>query len=289
MTGGSGRRVSDLRPQAACLDYSTESDTVVRDAISAASVGRVARVYPAGELAVSKVMLNSSSKVPAPTFGRRQVAGVSRNGARAIRRSVVARSQQAGCQFVMLTLTTKEARSDEEMKHSLNKFLKWGRKHLGPWFGWYIWVAELQARGVLHFHVLLARRVPRALFLRLRKVWADGYGMGPGSVDIKAMRSGKGTAKYLAKYVVKRPADDSPRVSKRTGAVYVRNLFDGNAYALSGAARWGTQPAVEVYGAWGAFPGLDGWHGASEFFDSQEEATERLAQVLALDQVALQA
>src|SRR5690554_327004 len=131
-TGGSGRGVPELRAQPACLDYSMESDTGVRDSISRADVGRVARVYPAGELAVSKVMLNSSCKAPAPTFGRREVAGVSRNGARAIRRSVVARSQQDACQFVMFMLTSQTLRSDEEMKHSLNKWLKWGRKHLGP-------------------------------------------------------------------------------------------------------------------------------------------------------------
>lgn len=257
--------------------------------ISVATVGRVARVYPAGELSVSKVMVNSSAKPPSPTYGRRYVAGVSRNGARIIRRSVMARAQAEQSQFVLLTLTSQAVRSDLEIKRRFDNFLKWCRKHFPDTFRWYIWVAELQARGVLHFHVVVARRIPKPQFLRLREMWAKVYGMGGGSVDVKKMRSSKGTAKYLAKYVVKRPVDDAPRVSRHNGQVYVRNLFAGNAYGLSGAARWGTQPSVEIFGAWGAFPGLDGWHGASEFFDSQEEATERLAQVLALDQGALPA
>lgn len=257
------------------------------DAVSSASVGRVARVYPAGELAVSKVLVNSASKAPDPNYGKRQVFGVSRNGARAIRRSVMAKAADGKAQFVLVTLTSQDLRTDEDMKHHLDKFLKWGRKHLGQWFAWYVWVAELQARGVLHFHVLLARRIPKALMLRLRKQWTEFYSMGPGSFDIQQMRSAKGTAKYIAKYVVKRPPQGEKRVSRHNGVVFVRDVFEGNAYALSGAARWGTKPAVEVFGSWGAFPGLDGWHGTSEFYDSQQEAETRLAEVLALNRPPL--
>lgn len=257
--------------------------------VSVASVGRVARVYPAGELSVSKAMVNSSAKPPSPTYGRRYVAGVSRNGARAIRRSVMARAQAERSQFVLLTLTTDEIRSDREMKRRFDKFLKWCRKHFPDAFRWYIWVAELQARGVLHFHIMVAKRIPKPQFLRLREMWAEVYGMGGGSVDIEQMRSSKGAAKYLAKYVVKRPPEGEQRRSRHSGQVYVRNLFSGNAYGLSAAARWGTRPAVELFGLWGAFPGLDGWHGVSEYYDSQREAEARLAQVLALDQTRLQA
>lgn len=258
----------------------------VGDVVSRVRLGRVARVYECGELTVSKVSANSAAKAPSPTYGKRKVAGVSRNGARMIRRSVVARANAGHSQFVLLTLTSDRIRSDQDMKHHLDKFLKWGRKHLGEYFDWYIWVAELQQRGVLHFHVLLCRRIPRGLFLRLRYMWAEFYGMGAGSFDAKSMRSAKGTAKYLAKYVVKRPAEGERRVSRHNGKEYVRDFFQGNAYGLSGAARWGTTPAVQVVADWGAFPGLDGWHGVMEFYDTRQEAEQRLAEVLALDDLS---
>src|SRR5690606_10376491 len=104
----------------------------------------------------------------------------------ALRRAVVYRSQAPqGAPFVTLTLTSQHEKTDEEMRAALGRLLAWGRKYLGPWFAWYVWVAELQARGVLHFHVLLAQRVPKPLFFRLRRLWADTYGMGEGSVHIR--------------------------------------------------------------------------------------------------------
>lgn len=260
----------------------------MRDVVSRADVYRVARIYPAGELSVSKAVVNSASKVPEPTYGRRSTAGVSRNGARVIRRSVMARAQ-TGAQFVLITLSSQEIRSDAEMQHHLEKLLAWGRKYLGPWFDWYIWVAELQQRGVLHYHLLLPKRIPKALYRRFRKLWCETYGMGPGAFDIRQMRSSKGTAKYLAKYVVKRPPEGQKRVSRHNGKEYEREVFAGNAYALSQAARWGTAPVIELAGLAGSFPGLDGWHGVSRFFDSAEEAEAMLAHVLAMDQVPLTA
>lgn len=258
--------------------------------LSGAEVYRVARIYPAGELSVHKAVVNSAAKAPEPRYGKRKVAGVSRNGARAIRRSVMARSQvPGGAQFVLITLSSQAERSDEEMRHALAKFLGWCRKYVGDWFNWYIWVGELQQRGVLHFHILISKRIPKALFLRMRGLWCETYGMGEGGLDIQRMRSAKGTAKYLAKYVAKRPPEGEKRVSRHNGKEYVRQLFNGNAYGLSGAARWGTAPALEVAALVGAFPGLDGWHGVSRFFDSAEEAEAMLAHVLAMDQVALTA
>lgn len=242
----------------------------------------VARVYPSGELSVSKSVVNGASRPPRAQYGPRMVRGLGPVSARALRRAVVYRSQApGGAQFVMLTLTSQEIRTDEEMRAALQRFLAWGRKYLAAWFEWYVWVAELQARGVLHFHVLLARRVPNPLFLRLRRLWAETYGMGPGSVDIKRMRSGKGAAKYLAKYVVK-SAVDEPRYSRHTGERYVRERFRGNPAGMSQEARWGTRPAVLFWARWGTFAGLDRWHGGSMFFDSQAEAERGLAALLAV-------
>ena len=250
--------------------------------ISESKVVGVARVYRSGELSVSKAMVNGASKPPRAQYGPRMVRGLGPVSARALRRAVVYRSQaREGAQFVMLTLTSQEIRTDDEMRAALGRLLSWGRKYLGPWFGWYVWVAELQARGVLHFHVLLAQRVPKPLFLRLRRLWADTYGMGAGSVDIRRMRSGKGAAKYMAKYVVK-SVHGEPRYSRHTGELYVRDHFRGNPAGMSQEARWGTRPAFLVWAPWGTFAGLDSWHGGSRFYDSQEEAETALAALLAV-------
>lgn len=198
--------------------------------------------------------------------------------------------QPGGAPFVLLTLTSQDVRPDDEMRAALARFQSWGRKYLRGMLEWYVAVAEDQARGVLHFHLLLARRIPKRLFLRMRALWADTYGMGPGSVDIKPMRSAKGAAKYLAKYVVKTPRDHlvrldgegrlqfSPwRVSRHTGRPFARDRFHGNPYRLSAAARYGTRPLTEFAAPAGTIRGLDRSHGRSWFLDSPEEAHELLA------------
>jgi hypothetical protein len=258
---------------------------------------RVAHVYPSGELTVSKVLEGASSRPPAPQFGPRLVTGVSPRGARAIRRAVVARSRQpGGAQFVMLTLTSQARRSDQEMRRALGRFLAWGRKFAPAWFGWYVWAAEDQARGVLHFHVLVAARVPKGLYNRVRTLWCDSYGMGDGAFDTEKMRSGKGAAKYLGKYVAKPPTTSRValdgegalvfqpwRVSRHTGEAYVRDRFRGNPYGMSDSARWATRPQTSFRAAEGAFPGLDGWHGTVHFARSVDEALAMLAAALARD------
>ena len=194
----------------------------------------------------------------------------------------------------MITLTSKQLRSDGEMRVALGRLLSWLRECWRGWDGWYLWVAELHQRGVLHFHLLISERIPRPLFLRLRALWADGYGMGERSVHILHMRSGLGAAKYLSKYLGKRPSHYRPDldaegqlvftpwpVSRHNGEPYVRDRFRGNPVGMSKIARAGTVPVVDFWAEVGAFPGLDGWHGVSRFFESAEDAVEHLAGVLA--------
>lgn len=231
-------------------------------------------------------MTNSTSKVPRPNYGKRRSRGTSTRGARAIRRAVMARARNGtGHQFVMVTLTTQAMRSDEEMHAARERFLAWGRKYLGQRFGWYVWAAELQARGVLHFHLLLDQRIPRGLFLRMRQLWAETYGMGVGSVDIKPIAFPKRAAKYLTKYLAKRPnayrlgldgegmiTSEPWQRNAKTGRMYERVEFGGNVYGMSKAARYGTRPVFEFAPIEGAFPRLEGWHGCVLFFDSLDEA-----------------
>ena len=189
-------------PQGPCLDHCGESHTRVRRGVRAsAKVENRARVYLSGELEVSTVTRDAASRAPARRFGPRFTRGVSSRSGRRMRRAVITRHRRGGCQWVLLTFTTRDLRSDEEMRHRFDRLLMWGRKYLPEWFEFYVWVAELQARGVLHFHLLLPKRVPKGLFRRLRALWAENYGMGPGSVDIEQLRSGKGAASYMAKMV----------------------------------------------------------------------------------------
>lgn len=246
----------------------------------------MARVYPSGELAVSKVVRNSAARPPEVRYGPRRVERVGSRGRRSLRRAVIAQARvRGGSQFVLLTFTSAGVRSDEDMRHAFSKLLMWGRKYLGPFFAWYVWVAELQARGVLHFHLLLARRVPKALFNRLRVLWAETYGMGGGSVDIERMRTGKGAASYMSKYLGKSGNQHAVTldgegalrfarwpVSRHNGEPFLRKSFRGNPLGLSTLARVGTVPVLEFGAAVGAFPGLDGWHGVSKFYETPEEA-----------------
>jgi hypothetical protein len=194
--------------------------------------------------------------------------------------------------MVMLTLTSQEARSDDYMRDAFGRLLDRVTKHpkLRVYFGWNVWAAQDQARGVLHFHLVLRRRIPLGLFRLVRRIWAEEMGMGPGSVDILKFRSAKGAAKYLAKYL----SGGNPHhevtldaegmltftpwpVSRHTGEPYVRDRFSGNPYSMSRSARAGTVPVTRLEAHAAAFPGLDGWHGTRFFFDDVETAHAVLA------------
>lgn len=196
---------------------------------------------------------------------------------------------------MMLTLTSQAARSDQEMRDALQRLLMWGRKYLPEWFEFYVWVAELQARGVLHFHLLLPKRIPKGMFRRMRSLWAEKYGMGAGSVDIEKMRSGKGAASYMGKmlsYLHKRPSsyrlglDGEGALSwepwrvGRNGEAYERVEFHGRGGDMSRGARVYAGVRTELWADWGAFPAL-GLKGGSWFFEDPTKAEEYLSALLA--------
>lgn len=279
----------------------TQPDTVpaersrgsrVRGPRSRAEVVRVARIYPSGELTVAKKVVGSAARPPVAPRGKRLVRGISRKGRATVQRALVARSRDGRCQFVMLTLTSQAARSDDEMRAAFGRFLDRVTKHprLRAFFGWNVWAKQDQARGVLHFHLVLANRLPRGLFRLVRAIWADEYAMGAGAVDILKFRSARGAARYLGKYLsggaphhrVSLDAEggflfDPWPVSRHTGEPYVRDRFGGNPYGMSRSARAGTVATVVLEAAVHAFPGLDGWHGTRFFFEDPETAERVLA------------
>ena len=284
------------------LDYSAQSSmcsrTTVpgrRDVQSRPYLFREARIYPSGELTVVKRMVKAVSRVPEVRCGRRWMRGMTSRGARTMQRAIVAGSRDGRAQVNMLTFTSQQARSDEDMVAAWGRFLDRVVKHpqLGRYFERYAWVKQDQARGVLHFHLVILRRIPPGLYRRVRAIWCDEYGMGPGAVNGIKFRSARGAAKYVAKYVSggrrhHRVTLDGEGmlqftpwpVSRHTGEGYVRDRIPGNVYGMSRLMREGTVPVVTFQAAAGAFPGLDGWHGTRRFYDDAETAERVLEAVL---------
>jgi len=225
------------------------------------------------------------------------VRGMTRKGTATVQRALVAGAADGRSQVVMLTFTSQARRTDDEMRGYLGRFLDRVTKHprLRTYFGWNVWAAQDQARGVLHFHLVLLRRIPPGLFRLVRTIWAEEYGMGPGSVDIVKFRSARGAARYLGKYLSGGTRQhqvtldgggmlrfDPWPVSRHTGEAYVRDRFGGNPYGMSRAARGGTVPVVTLEAHVAAFPGLDGWHGTRFFFDDPATAERVLAAAVAV-------
>lgn len=192
-----------------------------------------------------------------------------------------------------ITLSSQDDRTDREMRRALYLWLKWGRTYAPEYFKFYVVVPQLQARGVLHFHVVLGQRIPKRLMLKLRELWVDTYAMGPGAFDIRAMRSAKGAAGYLGKYLTGDETVMVPvpnvgglpkqvpwRVSRHNGKPYARLAFEGNGHQLSNAARFVTRPVTEFVAPWWDFPWLWQWHGVHVFYESAQLAEADLAAML---------
>ena len=258
-------------------------------------------IYPSGELTVRSVMVNGQSPPPPPRYGPRMTLGCSRHGSRQIRRASMALVKSQPCQTALYTLSSQDAISDEVFTHRLNKFLKWGRQYLAPYFEFYAWTLDLQQRGNLHAHLLLFKRIPNGLWRRMRNLWAVQYGMGAGSLDVRTIRKPSRAAHYMSKaanYVSKR-AGDKPecyrvslseggldfepwRKSRHNGLPYERIVFRGNAHGVSDALRYFTKPVTEFWMDWGTGHLLDAitLEGKTKWFDSVESAEDWLSSAL---------
>jgi hypothetical protein len=115
--------------------------------------------------------------------------------------------------FATLTLSAKQAHSDNVIKREvLNFFIINAVRHLNV--REYLWRAESQANGNIHFHLFLDAYIPHIL---LRKEWnkaqerlgyisrfKEVYGhSNPNSTDIERIRSAKGAGIYISKYIAK--------------------------------------------------------------------------------------
>lgn len=169
--------------------------------------------------------------------------GVSRRGAKLIRRCVDARVTRP-CTPIILTLTVRDHLSDREVKRMLRRWLASARKKAPDVFADRVCAYELQRRGVMHIHILIFNRMPTEVFADLRRLWCEVYQDAPGGFDAKVVkRSTKAASAYLSKvtsYLGKGSSDDDGL-----------REFWGNSYSISDQLRSGAYPVqVGIY-PWG--------------------------------------
>lgn len=104
-----------------------------------------------------------------------------------------------GGSSVFLTLTFKESQTcHSRAKRDLDTFLKRYKRHTGsPHF---LWVAELQKRGTIHFHLVLKSRVDMGWFQRS---WREITGQDVGQQDVRPIKGAHAVSRYLSKYIAK--------------------------------------------------------------------------------------
>jgi hypothetical protein len=125
--------------------------------------------------------------------------------------------------FITLTLSHKQQHSDQIIKHSLlNQFLIEAKK---KWkLSNYVWKAERQGNGNIHFHILTDVYIP---WRDLRDTWNriqnklgyidryihDNLKTNPNSTDVHSLRNIKNVPAYVLKYMVKQNKSNRQKVS----------------------------------------------------------------------------
>ncbi len=146
--------------------------------------------------------------------------------------------------FITLTLPSRQEHSDNTIKAvCLNQFLieakkKWNVKN-------YVWKAEKQKNGNIHFHILVDQFIP---YQELRNTWnriinklgyVDRYRqkhhkLSPNSTDIHSLKKVKNVYSYIAKYMYKQSIERCKKVSaKEIG--YIKKYTKGQQTVTTGA------------------------------------------------------
>lgn len=115
--------------------------------------------------------------------------------------------------FATLTLSSNQVHGDNQIKRDLlNEFIITVQRKFGVQE--YIWRAESQANGNIHFHLFLDKYIH---WFFLRNIWNKiqeklGYiskfkaihnHSNPNSTDIERIRTLKGASQYITKYIAK--------------------------------------------------------------------------------------
>lgn len=275
---------SNSAPGAPCLDYRTKSQTnrLPREKRSHAKVYNRVRVFAGGEIECRTVMTEAASRPPPPPSQRTRLThGCTSRGRALIRRAVAARVASSTPKVSLYTLTSRQTMPDAEFRKRLESWLAYARKLSPHQMSDYVCVLELQKRGTLHAHIMLFDDLPPSVWLRLRRLWAEHYEMGPGSFDCKRVKRPKRAAGYLAKYITK---------GKQGREGYARTTFEGNAYRLSSALRQYAAPIAEHHLLWGDPAALRfgvNLRGGVVFHDSKSAALDWLSEHLQLVRAGL--
>ena len=136
-----------------------------------------------------------------------------------------ARSVPCGLDYITVTLTYR-AVNGWSSRH-VSTFMRHVRRHLGDRLVAYAWVAELQRRGAVHYHVILA--VTRGA--RIPKPDAAGW-WEHGMTRVERVRGIKSTWGYLRKYVSKGSEFGELPKGLRLFAVAIRRSLSGPAWWL---------------------------------------------------------
>lgn len=192
------------------------------------------RKYNSGEMSGAMFTTGLTGKIiPAVRSGAVETFGFTVPARNKIRRAV--ENSELPLQY-FLTLTFAPASCQPWQKDSvgnirhdfakfrLHRFLDALSKHVKRRYSEelsYVWVAELQKNGNIHFHILLNKRLPIAYY---RKLWTVG------NTDIQHIQDSNHAVNYMRKYMTKE--DNS--------------LIKGNRYGICAALRKTMKPLEEI-------------------------------------------
>jgi hypothetical protein len=140
--------------------------------------------------------------------------------------------------FLTLTLASKQIHSDNEIKQALlNQFLIECRKRYN--MENYVWRAERQKNGNIHFHILTDSFLP---YREIKQMWNRiqnklGYvdrfetkyrHKQPNSTDIHSLRGIKDVKSYITKYMTKQGLENHSKVKNGTDGYWKRTVYESN-------------------------------------------------------------
>ena len=139
---------------------------------------------------------------------------------------IIGKEQNFQLSFITLTISAHNQVPASEGHKALKSWLQhfkrpWHKKKMSEPMTSYIWKAEVQARGQLHYHLTTNAWLH---FAEIRRVWNDlqkargwtnDYFLlkghhDPNSTDVHSIYKIKDVRRYLSKYIAKQEYTDSP-------------------------------------------------------------------------------
>ena len=209
-----------------------------------------------------KASFNSQSKPPMREYGSEIIQNGLTTKAKSkiklasrciqhINENVKGRSGKSS--FVTLTFG-KHVPSHNEAKRLLDNFLKRTRRHFKFNFE-YVWVAELQKRGAIHFHILLADYIPKEFVNQSWNEIVNKWSMDQHGETQKLYPHVEGVymaGAYMSKYISKEA-----------------NKIHGNLYNISSSLRKVMKPTINTIR-------LESESEAKELIDMAQDTLENL-------------